>query len=92
MILILLYIAWLSFIPLHSEYVPAERWLVELKTADGDCLDHWWDENGLNRTGYFKKDLPVERWIVVQLPANLSGSLEKLPCDSLYFFLMSSAY
>ena len=80
MILILLYTAWFSLIQLHSDYVPAERWLVELKTSDSNCLDQWWDENDLNRSGYFKKDLPIEHWMVVQLPANFSGSLEKLPC------------
>ncbi len=80
MILILLYAALLSFIHPLPAYEPIDRWLVELKSSTGECLDQWWLDNGFNRTNYLKKALPLDHWMVVEVPKSYSTSLAYLPC------------
>jgi len=80
MILILLYAALISFIHPQSAYEPIDRWLVEMKSTTSECLDKWWLENGFNQTDYLKKALPLDYWIVVEVPKSYSASLENLPC------------
>ena len=61
---------------------PSQRWLIELKSADTDCLEAWWIENGLANTAFLKRKLPIDNWWVVEIPAGLSPSLQMSPCIS----------
>ncbi len=80
--LILLYSFFITFLHPHAVYESTERWLVEMKSADSRCLDQWWEENGLNRTHFVKKILPVDDWYAVEVPKSYSASLAGLPCVS----------
>lgn len=80
MILILLFTTWLAIFHHQDRSEPVERWLVELNSSSAQCLDQWWEERGYSATSYLKKKLPVENWFVVELPAGVRNSLEKLPC------------
>ncbi len=57
-----------------------DRWLIELKSKDSQCLDDWWITNGLDKTHFLKKKLPIDNWMVVEIPTRNSNSLSKLPC------------
>ena len=77
--MIILLLILLSFkYPTTNE--PLDRWLVELKSTNSQCLDEWWIENGFDRRPYLKKILPIENWMVVGVPENFSTSLRQLPC------------
>src|SRR6187397_2665455 len=83
MILILLYSSLISLLQHQPASEPLGRWLVKMNSTSTECLDQWWQENGFNQTTYLKKNLPVETWLVVELPPNAIASLEKLPCVNL---------
>ncbi|MEO6133285.1 MAG: S8 family peptidase [Saprospiraceae bacterium] len=82
MILILLYSTLMSFFHHLHGAEPAERWLVKLKGSSTACLDQWWQDSGFDQTSYVKRILPVETWVVVELPGNAIISLRKLECVS----------
>ncbi|MBK9984418.1 MAG: S8 family peptidase [Saprospiraceae bacterium] len=80
MILILLYTSLISFFQVIPMSEPTSRWLVEMNTASTVCLDQWWIDRGYNSTSYLKKKLPVDTWLVVELPESAVSALQKLPC------------
>ncbi len=80
MIFILLYTSLISFFHILSAPEPVERWLVQMNTNSTECLDQWWNDSGYAITTYLKKKLPVDTWLVVELPASAVPSLQKLPC------------
>ncbi len=59
---------------------PIDRWLVELKSRNDQCLDDWWRQHCFDKQQYLKKNLPVENWIVVEIPRKYFEFLRKLPC------------
>ncbi|MEP6647394.1 MAG: S8 family serine peptidase, partial [Saprospiraceae bacterium] len=70
----------MSIFHLHSGAEPVERWLVRTKSSSTECIDQWWIQRGLDKTQYVKETLPVESWMVVELPSSAIPSLEALPC------------
>ncbi|MEP6793343.1 MAG: S8 family peptidase [Saprospiraceae bacterium] len=80
MILILLYTSLVSFFHFLPSSEPVERWLVQMNSTSTECLDQWWADNGYTSTSYLKKKLPVDTWLVVELPKSAVSSLQKLPC------------
>jgi subtilisin family serine protease len=59
---------------------PAERWLIELKSADPSCLNQWWQDNGLANTTLVKKPLRVGNWWVIEIPQRMSDELRQQSC------------
>ncbi|HZV71995.1 MAG TPA: S8 family serine peptidase [Saprospiraceae bacterium] len=80
MILILLYTSLLSLLHLQPSSEPLGRWLVRMNSTSTECIDQWWQDNGFDQTTYLKKKLPVDTWMVVELPQSAINSLENLPC------------
>ena len=78
MIFTLLFYALISLIP--SESQPTQRWLVELATSDSKCLNEWWTGQGLDRRNLIKRKLPLEGWMVLEIPAGYDAALKQLPC------------
>ncbi|MFZ1678429.1 MAG: S8 family peptidase [Saprospiraceae bacterium] len=78
--LILLYTSLVSVFHFLPTSDPVERWLVQMNSNSTECLDQWWSDNGYASTSYIKKKLPVDTWLVVELPASAVPSLQKLPC------------
>ncbi len=57
-----------------------DRWLVELKPNQALCLESWWTKNGFDSNQYQLKFLPIENWVVIEIPVHYSKSLKQLPC------------
>lgn len=77
----ILYLQILLFLFQPSESnQPLDRWLLKLIDGDAQCLEEWWLSNGLDRTNYLKKKLPIEYWMVIEIPPKYSNSLFQIPC------------
>jgi subtilisin family serine protease len=80
MILILLNFLLSSFFHGQQAYVPLNRWLIELKSDNHECFEQWWSDNGFDHRNYLKKSLPVENWMVIEIPGDNRTSIARLPC------------
>jgi serine protease len=78
--LILLYTSLVSFFHFLPASEPVSRWLVQMNSTSTECLDQWWIENDYNSASYLKKKLPVDNWLVIELPESAVSSLQQLPC------------
>lgn len=80
MILIVLFTTLISFFQNIPTTEPVSRWLVQMNSTSTECLDQWWMDQGYGTTSYLKKKLPVDTWLVVELPQSDVASVQKLPC------------
>jgi subtilisin family serine protease len=78
--LILLYTSLVSFFHFLPSSEPVSRWLVQMNSTSTECLDQWWIDNDYNSASYLKKKLPVDNWLVIELPESAISSLQQLTC------------
>lgn len=65
---------------LNQDSQPSKRWLVELKSDESKCLNEWWLEQRLDQKGYYKKNLSIGNWTVIQIPSQYISGVEQLSC------------
>ena len=59
---------------------PIDRWMIEVKNSNDQCIREWRATQGLDEEGFLFKKLPIEGWYVLEIPAASLSSFHALSC------------
>ncbi|HUR31098.1 MAG TPA: hypothetical protein VMZ69_06675, partial [Saprospiraceae bacterium] len=59
---------------------PTIRLLVNVNSAQPECIQEWWRNEKYDERGFYKENLSIENWIVVEIPKREKEKLASLTC------------
>jgi hypothetical protein len=59
---------------------PIDRWMVEVKNSNDQCIREWRATKGLDEEGLLFKKLPIDGWYVLEIPTTSLSSFKALSC------------